>query len=43
MIQIQSWQVYSHLSKLDLGLLIQIDKLKGILKSYTGNFGGTLM
>ena len=35
MIQIQAWQVDFHLGKLDLGLLIQTDMLKGILKLYT--------
>ena len=35
MIQIHAWQVDFHLGKLDLGLLIQMDKLKGILKLYT--------
>ena len=37
MIQIQAWQVDSHLGKLDLGLLVRTDKLKGILKLYTSN------
>ena len=32
MIQIQAWQVDFHPGKLDLGLLIWMDKLKGILK-----------
>ena len=32
MIQIQAWQVDFHLGKLDLGLLVRMDKLKGILK-----------
>ena len=35
MIQIQAGQVDFHLGKLDLGLRIQMDKLKGILKLYT--------
>ena len=35
MIQIQAWQVDFHQGKLDLGLLIRTDKLKGILKLYT--------
>ena len=35
MIQIQAWQVHFHLGKLDLGLLVRMDKLKGILKLYT--------
>ena len=40
MIQIQAWQVDFHQGKLDLGLLVRTDKLKGILKLYTG--GGSL-
>ena len=37
MIQIQVWQVDFHQGgKLDLGLLVRTDKLKGILKLYTG-------
>ena len=35
MIQIQAWQVDFHQGKSDLGLLIRMDKLKGILKLYT--------
>ena len=35
MIQISAWQVDFHWGRLDLGLLIQTDKLKGILKLYT--------
>ena len=35
MIQIKAWQVDFHPGKLDLGLLIWTDKLKGILKLYT--------
>ena len=35
MIQIQALQVDLHLGKLDLGLLIRMDMLKGILRLYT--------
>ena len=35
MIEIQAWQVDFHPGKLDLGLLMWTDKLKGILKLYT--------
>ena len=35
MIQIKAWQVDFHPGKLDLGLLIWMDQLKGILKLYT--------
>ena len=35
MIEIQAWQIDFHSGKLDLGLLIWTDKLKGILKLYT--------
>ena len=36
MIQIYAWQVNFHLGKLNLGLLVRVDKLKpaGLLKSY---------
>ena len=37
MIQIQAWQIYFHLGKLDLGLLVQTDKLKDIPKLYTAD------
>ena len=36
MIQVQAWQVDYHQGKLDLGLLLRTDKLKGILKLYRG-------
>ena len=35
MIQIHAWQVNFQRDKLDLGLLVRMDKLKGILKLYT--------
>ena len=35
MIQVLAWQVDFHSGKLDLGLLVPTDTLKGILKLYT--------
>ena len=35
MIRIQAWHDNFHPGILDLGLLVQTDKLKGILKLYT--------
>ena len=39
-IQIHVWQVNFYLSKLELGLLVWMNKLKGMLKLYTGVVGG---
>ena len=35
MVQIQAWQAHFHPGKLDIKLLLQIDKCKEILKLYT--------
>ena len=42
MIQILGWQVDFHLGKLDLGLLVWMDELKGIFKLYTAEVNTVL-